>query len=587
MKGLGVSPGIAIGKVIVKKDPKIEIVKRNIDDVQKEVQRLKDALAKSKNEIKTIYDKSKREIGEKEAGIFEAHIMILDDPEMFEEIEKKIKDTKVNAEWALKEVSDLYIEIFKNMDNEYMRERVADIEDVSLRVIRNLLGLEFTDLYKLEEEVIIVAEDLSPSDTAQMDKEKVIGFVTKSGGKTSHSAIMARTLEIPAVVGVGKEIEGINTGDILVFDGDKGTIIVNPDKKILEKYIKKKREYESLRERLKSLIGKESMTMDGFKVELSANIGTPDDVDAIIRNDGEGIGLYRTEFLYMDRDRLPSEEEQFEAYKVVAERMKRKPVVIRTLDIGGDKKLSYMDLPEEMNPFLGYRAIRICLDRKDIFKTQLRAILRASAYGNIKIMFPMISSIEELRKAKEIFNEVREGLRKDDISFNEDMEVGIMIEIPAAAIISDIFAKEVDFFSIGTNDLIQYTTAVDRGNKDVAYLYNQYHPALLRLINNVIVNGHKEGIWVGMCGEVAGDVKMIPLLIGMGLDEFSVSPGMIPEAKKLISSLRLSEARELARTVLAYRSAEDIRSAVKKVITRDVPRLLQREKTRLRSAAGL
>ncbi len=558
MKGIGASPGIAIGKVIVKKDPKIEIVKKNIDDAQKEMQRLKDALAKSKEEIQVIFEKTKKEIGEDEAKVFEAHMMILDDPEMFSQVENKINEGKVNADWALKEVSDMFIEMFKNMDNEYMRERAADIKDVTGRVIRNILGVEVTDLSNLEEEVIIVAEDLTPSDTAQMDKEKVIGFVTEIGGRTAHSAIMARTLEIPAVVGVGKEVQSICSGDILVFDGDEGTVLVNPEKEIIQKYYDKKKEYEDLKEKLKTLIGKESKTKDGFKVELSANIGTPDDVDGILRNDGEGIGLYRTEFLYMDRDRLPTEEEQFEAYKIVAERMQQRPVVIRTLDIGGDKELPYMDLPEEMNPFLGYRAIRLCLDKTEIFKTQLRALLRASEYGNIKIMFPMISSIEELRKAKEILEEVREELRKENISFNEDMEVGMMIEIPAAAIMSDMFAKEVDFFSIGTNDLIQYTTAVDRGNKDIAHLYNQFHPALLRLIKNVIDNGHKEGIWVGMCGEVAGDAKMIPLLIGMGLDEFSMSPVSILKARWIISNLTKKEMEEKVQEVINLATGKEV-----------------------------
>lgn len=558
MKGTGVSPGIAIGKVIVKKDPKLEIEKKNIGDSQKEIQKLKSALAKSKEEIRLIYEKTKEEIGEEEAKIFEAHMMILDDPEMVGQIENKIDELKVSAEWAIIEVSDMFIELFKSMDNEYMRERAADIKDVTGRVIRNLLGIEITDLSDLEYEAIIVAEDLTPSDTAQLDKKKTIGFVTEIGGRTAHSAIMARTLEIPAVVGVGKEIENIKSGDTVVFDGDEGTILVNPEEEVLKKYIDKKKEYEDLKEKLKSFIGRESRTKDGVKVELSANIGTPDDVDGILRNDGEGIGLYRTEFLYMDKDRFPTEEEQFEAYRVVAERMQGKPVVIRTLDIGGDKELSYMELPKEMNPFLGYRAIRLCLDKKDIFKTQLRALLRASAYGNIKVMFPMISSIEELRKAKEILGEVRQQLRYENISFNEDMEVGMMIEIPAAAIMSDIFAKEVDFFSIGTNDLIQYTIAVDRGNKDIAHLYNQFHPALLRLIKNVIDNGHKEGIWVGMCGEAAGDPKMIQVLVGMGLDEFSMSPVSILKARWIISNLTKKDMEEKVQKVINFATAEEV-----------------------------
>lgn len=565
MKGIGASPGIAIGKVIVKKDPKIELEEKKIKDVQAEIQKLKDNLIKSQNEIKIIYEKTKKNIGEEEAKVFAAHMMILEDPEMCGQIEAKIEEDQVNAEWAVKEVAEMFIEMFKSMDNEYMRERAADIKDVTGRVIRNLLGVKIIDLSNLEEEAIVVAEDLTPSDTAQMDKVKVLGFVTKIGGRTAHSAIMARTLGIPAVVGVGQEFESIKSGDNLVFDGKEGIVFVNPEEEVLNKFREKKKEFEELTEKLKTFIGKESKTKDGIKVELSANIGTPNDVDSIVKNDGEGIGLYRTEFLYMDRERFPTEEEQFEAYKIVAQRMEGKPVVIRTLDIGGDKDLPYMDFPQEMNPFLGYRAIRLCLDRKDIFKTQLRALLRASAYGNIKIMFPMISSIEELRQAKKVLEEVRIELRKEEVCFNEGMEVGMMVEVPAVAIMSDVFAKEVDFFSIGTNDLIQYTTAVDRGNKDIAHLYNQFHPALLRLIKIVIDNGHREGIWVGMCGEVAGDPKMIPLLIGMGLDEFSMSPASILKARWIISGISKQAMEEKAQKIIKFATAEEVKRELEKV----------------------
>ncbi len=565
MKGIGASPGIAIGKVIVKKDPKIELEEKKIKDVQAEIQKLKDNLIKSQNEIKIIYEKTKKNIGEEEAKVFAAHMMILEDPEMCGQIEAKIEEDQVNAEWAVKEVAEMFIEMFKSMDNEYMRERAADIKDVTGRVIRNLLGVKIIDLSNLEEEAIVVAEDLTPSDTAQMDKVKVLGFVTKIGGRTAHSAIMARTLGIPAVVGIGQEFESIKSGDNLVFDGKEGIVFVNPEEEVLNKFREKKKEFEELTEKLKTFIGKESKTKDGIKVELSANIGTPNDVDSIVKNDGEGIGLYRTEFLYMDRERFPTEEEQFEAYKIVAQRMEGKPVVIRTLDIGGDKDLPYMDFPQEMNPFLGYRAIRLCLDRKDIFKTQLRALLRASAYGNIKIMFPMISSIEELRQAKKVLEEVRIELRKEEVCFNEGMEVGMMVEVPAVAIMSDVFAKEVDFFSIGTNDLIQYTTAVDRGNKDIAHLYNQFHPALLRLIKIVIDNGHREGIWVGMCGEVAGDPKMIPLLIGMGLDEFSMSPASILKARWIISGISKQAMEEKAQKIIKFATAEEVKRELEKV----------------------
>lgn len=541
MKGIGASPGIVIGRVLIKKEPVIEIEKKDIENTTQEVEKLEKSLDFARKEIEEICKNAQKKMRKEEAKIFEAHLMMLEDPEVFGQVTEMIEQKKVNAEWALQEITQKFLNIFNSMDDEYIKERAADLKDVRDRVIRILLGIESCDLSNLPKEVIIVAEDLTPSDTAQMDKDKVLGFVTEFGGKTSHSAIMARTLGIPAVVGVNGITKSVNDDDLVIFDGEKGLVYINPDNTLIQEYIHKKEEYKQFKTKLNDLIGKESKTKDGFKVELSANIGTPKDVEAILRNDGEGIGLYRTEFLYMDRDSFPTEEEQFKAYKVVAERLKGKPVVIRTLDIGGDKELSYLDLPQEMNPFLGYRAIRLCLDREDIFRTQLRALLRASACGNIKIMFPMISSMEELLQAKEILRECQEELRKKKIDFNEEMEVGIMIEIPAAAIVSDMLAKEVDFFSIGTNDLIQYTTAVDRGNQMLSSLYTQFHPALLRLIEKVIDNGHQAGIWVGMCGEVAGDPKMIPVLIGMGLDEFSMSPGSLLKARWIINNISKKE----------------------------------------------
>lgn len=560
MKGIGASPGIVIGKALIKRDPKIEVYKKDIQDVEVELKRLKDAREKSKKDVEKLYEHTLKEIGEKEAQIFEAHKMIIDDPEYFGSIENSIKDNKVNAEWALKEITDNFISIFESMDNEYMKERASDIKDVSSRVIKELMGVKSTDLSMLDEEVIIIAEDLTPSDTAQMDKEKVLGFITEIGGRTSHSAIMARTLEIPAVVGVGLNTitKDINNSETIILDGEEGIVIVNPTEDEIKYYQRKKQQHDEFKEKLGELIGAKSITKDGVEVELAANIGTPKDVDGVIRNDGQGVGLYRTEFLYMDRDKLPSEQEQFEAYKEVAERLEGKAVVIRTLDIGGDKDLPYLELPKEMNPFLGYRAIRLCLDRKDIFKTQLRALLKASAYGNIKIMFPMISSMEEVRKAKIVLNEAKEELRKEQVPFNEEIEVGIMVEIPAVAVMSDMFAKEVDFFSIGTNDLIQYTTAVDRGNQHISNLYNQFHPALLRLIKQTIENGHKEGIWVGMCGEVAGDPKMVPLLIGMGLDEFSMSPISILKARLIIKNISQEEMKIMVEKAINLPTAEDV-----------------------------
>ena len=558
MKGIGASPGIEKGKVLVIKECQQMLAYSKIENTDAEISRFESAVNKSKTELVNILAKVKKEIGEKEAAIFDAHIMILEDPELIGKVKNEIEKEKISAEYALKTTRDTYIEIFENMDNEYMRERAADIKDVTDRVIRNLTGIGKKDIATIEAKVVIAAKDLSPSDTAQMDKGKVIGILTDDGGPASHVAIMARALEVPAVVGLGNITEQLKTGDEVLMDGDEGYVFIKPDEDIIKKYMKKREVLRAIKTKYEDLKGRESRTKDGYKVELSANIGTPEELPAVLRNDGEGIGLFRTEFLYMDRNRLPSEEEQFEAYKYTAQKMKGKPVVIRTLDIGGDKAISYIPMPEEMNPFLGYRAIRLCLDRPDIFKMQLRALLRAGVYGNIKIMFPMISGIEELRKAKKFLNETKEDLSQSNQIFNPDMEVGMMIEVPAAAILSDVFAKEVDFFSIGTNDLIQYITAVDRGNKDIAHLYTQFHPALLRLIKQVIDNGHKEGIWVGMCGEAAGDPRLIPLLIGMGLDEFSMSPGNILKARWILSNLSKKEMGKKVENILKYASAEEV-----------------------------
>ena len=564
MKGIGVSPGIVIGKVLLKEEKKISIEKKDIINCEEEIKRFKSAIENSKNEIQDIYNNVLKNIGENEASIFEAHLMILEDPEMLEQVEKKIEDNKVNAEWALKEISEIFISMFESMDNEYMKERAADIKDVTSRLMKKLMNIKEANFEELTNEVIIVAHDLTPSDTSQIDKSKVLGFVTEIGGRTSHSAIMAKTLEIPAIVAVENVTNKVKNGDLIVFDGEEGLIYVNPENEIVKLYECKREEYNKSKKELNLLIGKESITTDGRRVELAANIGTPKDLDSVINNDGEGIGLFRSEFLYMDRNSAPSEEEQYLSYREVAEKMKNKPVIIRTLDVGGDKELEYLKLPKEMNPFLGYRAIRLCLDKVDIFKTQLKAILRASAYGNIKIMFPMISSIEELRAAKDILEEVKLELIKENKMFNENVEVGIMIEIPAAAIISDLLAKEVDFFSIGTNDLIQYTVAVDRMNEKISHLYNPFHPALLRLIKMVIDNAHKQNKWVGMCGEVAGDPKLIPILMGMGLDEFSMSPMSILKSRSIIRNISKEKMRVLAEEVINLPTAKDVEKFIEK-----------------------
>lgn len=567
MKGIGVSPGISIGKIFLKKEVNIDIKKKDIDNVEIELDRLDKNINKSIKEIESLYEHTLKEFGQKEAEIFNAHRLMLEDPEFIGRIKNNIKEEKINAEWAVKKATDEYVKILESLDNEYLKERAADVKDISIRLLKNLLGIKDVELSSLEDEYIIVSDDLTPSDTAQMRKDKVLGFITEFGGRTSHTSIMARTLELPAIVGVKDITKKVGNEDIIIMDGNEGLVILNPSEEEINKYKEKKNSYEKFKEELNNLKGEKSISKDGVKVEIAANIGTPKDIDKVLEHDGEGVGLYRSEFLYMDRDKLPTEEEQFEAYKVVAEKLDGKPLVIRTLDVGGDKDLPYLNLPEEMNPFLGYRAIRLCLDRTDIFKTQLRAILRSSAYGNVKIMFPMISNIDELRKAKDILEEVKSELRSENVKFNEDIEVGIMVEIPSTAIQSDIFAKEVEFFSIGTNDLIQYTLAVDRGNQDISYLYSQYHPAVLRLIKMTIENGHKEGIWVGMCGEAAGDEKLIPILLGMGLDEFSMSASSMLMARWIIKNISKTEMEEKVEKILTLGSPQEVEKYIDKEIT--------------------
>ncbi len=564
-KGTGASPGIALGKALVIEHSELVIEKKTIDNIDIEIQKLQDAVRVSKEELIKIKEKALSELGEHEAQIFEAHLLVLEDPELIDSSISKIRDEKVNADYALNEIKEMFVTMFESMDNEYMRERAADIKDVTNRVLRHILGIKVVDLAGLDEEVVLIAHDLTPSDTATMNKSMVLGFLTDIGGRTSHTAIMARTLEIAAVVGLNDITKKVKDGDYIVFNGDTGEVIVNPDEETKAKYASLKCEFEEYRKSLELLKGQASITIDGRHVELAGNIGSPNDVDGLIKNDAEGVGLYRTEFLYMDKeDGFPTEEEQYEAYKAVLEGMNNKPIVIRTLDIGGDKELPYFEMEHEMNPFLGYRAIRLCLDRKDIFKTQLRALYRASVHGKLRIMFPMISSLEELLSAKEVIKEVLGELDAENIAYSNDVEVGMMIEIPSAAVISDVLAKHVDFFSIGTNDLIQYTCAVDRMNQKISHLYNQFNPAVLRLIKMVIDNAHKEGKWVGMCGESAGDQRMIPILLGFGLDEFSMSPISILPARKLITSLSYEDMQKLANEVLAMGTAKEIKEYIDK-----------------------
>ncbi|NMS91226.1 phosphoenolpyruvate--protein phosphotransferase [Clostridioides difficile] len=561
-KGIGASPGVALGKALVVEHSELVIEKKSIDNVEVEIAKLENAVAVSKEELIKVKEKASEELGAEEAEIFEAHLLVLEDPELIGSAIDKIKTENVNAEYALNEIKEMFVSMFESMDNEYMKERAADIKDVTNRILRHILGIKVVDLSALSEEVVLIAHDLTPSDTATMNKKMVLGFLTDIGGRTSHTAIMSRTLEIAAIVGLSDITSNVKDGDFVVFNGDTGEVIINPDEETINKYTELKAKYEEERKALQLLKGKASVTLDGKHVELAGNIGTPNDIEGLIKNDAEGVGLYRTEFLYMDRDSFPTEEIQYESYKAVLEGMDGKPIVIRTLDIGGDKELSYLSMEPEMNPFLGYRAIRLCLDRKDIFKTQLRALYRASVHGKLRIMFPMISSLEELLQAKEVVKEVLAELDSEGVAYAKDVEIGMMIEVPSAAVISDVLAKHVDFFSIGTNDLIQYTCAVDRMNQKISYLYNQFNPAVLRLIKTVIDNAHKEGKWAGMCGESAGDQKMIPILLGMGLDEFSMSPISILPARKLITSVKESDMKKLADEVLNMGTAEEIKKYI-------------------------
>ncbi|QIZ07272.1 phosphoenolpyruvate--protein phosphotransferase [Priestia megaterium] len=562
LHGIAASNGIAIAKAYRLVEPDLSFEQKTIDDAAAEVDRFRQAMEKSKAELEAIRDRAKVDLGADKAAIFEAHLLVLSDPELNTPIEEKIQSDKVNAESALKETADMFIMMFEQMDNEYMKERAADIRDVTKRVLAHLLSVQLVNPSMIAEEVIIVAEDLTPSDTAQLNRQYVLGFTTNIGGRTSHSAIMARSMEIPAVVGTKTATEEINNGDLVIVDGLKGEVHINPTPELVEQYRKVHDEYEVQKAEWAKLVNEPTVTNDDHHVELVANIGTPKDLKGVIENGGEGVGLYRTEFLYMGRDQLPTEEEQFESYKTVLEGLKGKPVVVRTLDIGGDKELPYLDLPKEMNPFLGFRAIRLCLEEQDIFRTQLRALLRASTYGNLKIMFPMIATLDEFREAKTILEDEKQKLLSEGQKVSDEIELGIMVEIPSTAILADQFAKEVDFFSIGTNDLIQYTMAADRMNQRVSYLYQPYSPSILRLVKMVIDAAHAEGKWTGMCGEMAGDETAIPVLLGLGLDEFSMSATSILKARSQIRNLKKSDMEKLAQQVLNMQTTAQVIEAV-------------------------
>ncbi|WP_373797338.1 phosphoenolpyruvate--protein phosphotransferase [Jeotgalibaca porci] len=545
--GIAASDGIYIGKAYLITEPDLSFDKVSITDPEGEIKRLLDSFEKSKNEIQGIREHVAKAVGEDEAQVFDAHLMVLSDPELFDGIKNDITENMINAEAALSTVAKMYINMFESMeDNPYMQERAADIKDVTERVMGHLLGVKIPSPATINEEVVIVAKDLTPSDTAQLNRDYVKGFVTDIGGRTSHSAIMARSLEIPAVVGTKEVTQVIAEGDMVIIDGLEGDIIIRPNEETIAVYQEKAAAFKEQQLEWAKLKDSKSLSKDGKQIEIAANIGTPKDLTGVIENGAEGIGLYRTEFLYMDSEDFPTEDEQYEAYKAVLEGVNGQAVVVRTMDIGGDKELPYLQLPEEMNPFLGYRAVRISLAETEMFRTQLRALLRASVHGKLRIMFPMIATVNEFRDAKAILDEEKAKLEAEGTEVSNEIQVGIMIEIPAAAVLAHQFAKEVDFFSIGTNDLIQYTMAADRMNERVSYLYQPYNPAILTLLKHVIDSAHAEGKWVGMCGEMAGDQTAVPLLLGLGLDEFSMSASSVLKTRSLVAKLDSKEMEKLA-----------------------------------------
>ncbi len=568
LKGIPAAPGITIGKVFLFGREQYAIPRRNIRDeqVQSEIKRFKDALIQTKGELIEIKKRISDEMSAEHGEIFSAHLLVIDDTMLIEEVISKLKKEKLSIEYIFQDVLKKYIRVFSEMDDEYLKERISDINDVGRRILRNLIGAKEDILSNLKDKVVVIAYDLSPSDTATMHKKNVTGFATDIGGRTSHTAIMAKSLEIPAVVGLEVVTKKVESGDAIIVDGTHGIVIINPVLKTLKKYETDRARFAAIEKHLLELRDLPCVTLDGRKITLAANIEVPEDVASVMAHGAEGIGLYRTEYIYMNRKDLPTEEEQFKAYSAVAKKMKPHDVVIRTLDLGGDKFLSQLEIPQQMNPFLGWRAIRFCLARPDIFKTQLRAILRASAYGKLKIMYPMISGLDELKQANAILTEVKKDLKKESIQFDEDIKVGAMIEVPSAALTSDILAREADFFSIGTNDLIQYSLAVDRVNEKIAYLYEPAHPAVLRLIKSIIENGHNAGRWVGMCGEMAGDIAMTIILLGLGLDEFSTSPITIAGIKRIIRSVTMAQAKLIAQEAVNLSTGKDVeRFAIKKL----------------------
>ena len=567
LKGIAASQGVAVAKVYKLEQPVLDIQKVEVTDLEAEKAKIERAFAKTVEDIEKIKETAAGHLAAEELAIYDAHLMMAQDPEFKSQILDEIENSKENAEFAAQTVASNMVSMFENMDDSYFKERAADIKDVSFRLLCNLTGKTIPNLATLDSPVIIVAKDLTPSDTGSLNKEFAKGFATEMGGRTSHSAIMARSLEIPAVVGVKDLMANVKSGDTVVLDAIAGEVIVNPDEKTIAEYKAKGAAYEKEKEELKSFKDQPSVSTDGHKVLIVGNIGSPADVQAVRDNGGEGVGLFRTEFLYMkSEDDFPNEDTQFAAYKEVLEAMQGKPVVIRTLDIGGDKKLKYYQFAEEMNPFLGVRAIRFCLQRKDIFRTQLRALLRASAYGHLCIMFPMIATVNEFKEAKQCYEDARAELIKEGVKVGDDVEVGCMIEIPAAAVLADQLAKYADFFSIGTNDLIQYSMAADRMSQSVSYLYQPLNPSILRLIKMTIDGAHKHGHWCGMCGEMAGDELAAPVLLGLGLDEFSMSATSMLRARRMINGLSYAEMQKLADKALEMDTMEEVSDLIKSAI---------------------
>lgn len=561
LKGTNASSGIGIGNAVIVEEKELVIKRETVRDAAAEVERFKGALDLTLKKTEELAADLATRVGEKEAEIMQGHMMLLMDPMLTGEIETAITGESICAEYAIEQICTTYADLFASMDDELMQQRATDMRDIKTRMQRELLGVESVDIASLPAGTILVAKDLTPSMTAGIKPENVAGIVTELGGKTSHSAILARALEIPAVVAVPDLMNQVENGHVIVLDGSEGTVYIDPDQNVVDDFSAKREKFLKEKKELEQYIGKPTVTKDGVRIELVANIGKPEDLEKVLQYDGEGVGLFRTEFLFMDRTAMPTEEEQFEAYKTVAEGLKGKPVIIRTLDIGGDKEIPYMGLTKDENPFLGYRAIRFCLDRKDdVYKPQLRALLRASAYGNIKIMVPMVTCIEELREAKALIEEIKKELDEQNIPYKKDIEVGIMVETAAASLMADVFAKEAAFFSIGTNDLTQYTMSVDRGNDKVSYLYSTFNPAVLRSIKRIITCGREAGIMVGMCGEAASDPLMIPLLLAFGLNEFSMSASAILYSRKLITGYSTQELQAVADKAMSFATAAEVES---------------------------